>query len=966
MRQLRPALLTLGKKSTSHGVSLTQNRRSRLSAEYLERRTLLDGGTLTGVAYEIDAVTGTDYDGLPYIRTVEKTGNLTTASGSLAITYDEEFPPGHATMNGTVDFTFPQTVTPGQTASISASAQATWDNSGLGFPRPTSIDIGDGIGPDGLDDKGEFTNGTTSAQVNWSDSVAVPTGPGSVSLPMVTVSVDGKEDKIITLIASYNITSTAPSVTTDPTDQTVCDGEDATFTVAGDGDPTPDVQWEESDNGGSFYPIPGATGYTLVVTAHAPMNSANAPSNDGSQFRAVLSNSSGTATSAAATLHVQTDPVITLSPVSQAAEPGQTVTFTAHADGTPTPVAQWQTSPDGGITWVDEANPGSDPDNFTYTVQPGDDGRLFRAVYTNACADDPTTAPATDPATLTVTSTQGPYLTYGLPADGCNRIVPIANPPDPVDFGKLYTIQVDGEDLLVQPNADGNWYLVARELDGTTAAAHLPGATVQILSESAQPTLQVFADISGDQSLWISDPPSPVDYSWVFKIQIGAEQMLVQPSSTSSDWYILARGADGTVEQSHAQGAPIQFLGEACCDAGWDFLPNQPETSPTPDIIAGTALVPGPELVISPSAQWIAEVQITESPRPAGDTPQVTILEESTDSELMDNLPNGLDVTHGIENLQGPIYSVHLVFSADPNAPPGITPITVIVHQADQHDITLFLNLVVPPPVILAPNPPNSVTATAVSSSQINVSWDAAPGATGYEVDQYIGGSFKKIASVAGNITSYSVGGLSPGTEYEFRVGAFNSANPTNPSYGGGYPYAKTFPAAPPRPPATVQHVSIVKSKMGKHKTTDVIVLQFDQAMNAGGAENLSSYSLVTVPKAKKRKSTGKSTAVALAKASYDPATFTVTLTPRKPLVLNPPLTLTVEALGLPDALGRPLDLGTNFVAVLSDSGVTIPSAVPLVRSSGLTAAAVDAVLEAGWRPGLHRNPRPSHRAKGW
>ena len=86
--------------------------------------------------------------------------------------------------------------------------------------------------------------------------MAVPTGPGSVTLPPVTVTVDGKEDKIITLTASYNIVPNTPSVTTDPADQTVCDGMDATFTVVGDGDPTPDVQWEESDNGGSFYPIP--------------------------------------------------------------------------------------------------------------------------------------------------------------------------------------------------------------------------------------------------------------------------------------------------------------------------------------------------------------------------------------------------------------------------------------------------------------------------------------------------------------------------------------------------------------------------------------------------------------------------------------------------------------------------------------------------------------------------------------
>ena len=122
------------------------------------------------------------------------------------------------------------------------------------------------------------------------------------------------------------------------------------------------------------------------------------------------------------------------------------------------------------------------------------------------------------------------------------------------------------------------------------------------MSESTQPTLQLFADMSGDLTLAISDAPSPVDHSWVFKIQIGSEQMLVQEPGTTvfDDWNILARGADGTLEQSHAQGTPIQFLGEACCDAGWDFLPNQPETSPTPDIIAGTAVVPGPELVVDP------------------------------------------------------------------------------------------------------------------------------------------------------------------------------------------------------------------------------------------------------------------------------------------------------------------------------------------------------------------------------
>ena len=233
MRQLGLRYLALGKKSAAHGVSLTRNQGNRLSVECLEQRDLPAVGTLTGVAYEIDAVTGTDFEGLPYITSVESTGNLTTASGSLPIQYNEQFPPGYATMNGTVNFTFPQTVTLGQTASISASSQATWNNSGLGFGRPTSIAISDGVGPGGLDDKGSFANGTTSAQVNWSDSVAVPTGPGSVTLPTVTVTVDGKEDKIITLTASYQIAN-APTVT-GVSPQTGSPSGGTTVTISGSG-----------------------------------------------------------------------------------------------------------------------------------------------------------------------------------------------------------------------------------------------------------------------------------------------------------------------------------------------------------------------------------------------------------------------------------------------------------------------------------------------------------------------------------------------------------------------------------------------------------------------------------------------------------------------------------------------------------------------------------------------------------
>ena len=63
---------------------------------------------------------------------------------------------------------------------------------------------------------------------------------------------------------------------------------------------------------------------------------------------------------------------------------------------------------------------------------------------------------------------------------------------------------------------------------------------------------------------------------------------------------------------------------------------------------------------------------------------------------------------------------------------------------------------------------------------------------------------------------------------------------------------------------------------------------------------------LATVPKNMK-----KSKPVQLSRATYNVAAFTVTLFTRKPLLLNPPLELTVKAASLLDALGRELD-GNN------------------------------------------------------
>ncbi|MDW8297525.1 MAG: fibronectin type III domain-containing protein, partial [Raineya sp.] len=79
------------------------------------------------------------------------------------------------------------------------------------------------------------------------------------------------------------------------------------------------------------------------------------------------------------------------------------------------------------------------------------------------------------------------------------------------------------------------------------------------------------------------------------------------------------------------------------------------------------------------------------------------------------------------------------------------------------------------------PNPPSAptgLTATAVSQTQINLSWtDNATNETGYKVERSLDGvNFTEIASsLPANTTTYSDNGLMANTTYYYRVRAFNT-----------------------------------------------------------------------------------------------------------------------------------------------------------------------------------------------
>ena len=165
----------------------------------------------------------------------------------------------------------------------------------------------------------------------------------------------------------YDFIDGVPTVITQqPTNQTVCEGEAAVFTVAATGDSL-SFQWREGD-GVTFTDVPGATSSTLTLT--------NLSTADTFVFYICeVSGSGGTVDSDPALLLVNPDPAITSQPSSQAVNEGDPVSFSVSA--TDAVSFQWRKngSPIGGAT--------SSTFNIASAV-PGDAG-VYTVAVTNAC-----------------------------------------------------------------------------------------------------------------------------------------------------------------------------------------------------------------------------------------------------------------------------------------------------------------------------------------------------------------------------------------------------------------------------------------------------------------------------------------------------------------------------------------------------------------------------------------------------
>src|SRR5436309_2004205 len=260
-----------------------------------------------------------------------------------------------------------QTVTAGQTATFAVVAGGTaplsyqWQKNGASIAGATSASY--------------TTPATATSDSGSAFAVVVTNTAGTVTSSTATLTVSAA--------------AVAPTITTQPVNQTVTAGQTATFAVVASGTATLNYQWQKNSVN-----IGGATGASYTTPA-------TTTSDSGSTFRVVVPHTAELVTSTTATLTVSAAavaPTITTQPVNQTVTAGQTATFAVVAGGTAPLSYQWQKN-GANIAGATSAS------YTTPATATSDSGSAFAVVVTNSAGTVTSAA-----ATLTVNPAPAPAI----------------------------------------------------------------------------------------------------------------------------------------------------------------------------------------------------------------------------------------------------------------------------------------------------------------------------------------------------------------------------------------------------------------------------------------------------------------------------------------------------------------------------------------------------------------------------
>src|SRR6202790_5183115 len=455
--------------------------------------------------------------------------------------------------------------------------------------------------------------GSAPLNYQWNKNGTAITGATSVSYttPATTASDDGVQFTALISNKVGRVTSNpvslhvrvrgAPSITTQPANQTVTATQTATFTVVASGTAPLSYQWLK--NGAN---VAGATSwsYTTLLTTTA---------DNGSTFDVVVSNTAGTATSNAATLTVNAAsvvPTITTQPVSQAVTAGQTATFSVVATGT-TPLS---------YQWLKNGANIAGATSSSYTTPAttaADGGSTFNVVLSNTAGTATSNA-----ATLTVNAapvaptitTQPANQTVTAGATSSSYTTPATTS---FDNGARFTVVVS--------NSTGSVTSSAATLT-VNAAPVAPSITTQPLSQT----------VTGGQTAAFSvtaTGASPLGYQWSKNgtaISGAISASYTTPPTTTTD-----NGAQFTVVVSNSVGSVTSNAGTLTVNAATYLLNANPTTINFGNVNTGSSSSLSVTLTNSGnSSMTISSVNFTGAGFTANGVPAGTILNAGRSATL--------------------------------------------------------------------------------------------------------------------------------------------------------------------------------------------------------------------------------------------------------------------------------------------------------------------------------------------
>ncbi|MBI5770924.1 MAG: immunoglobulin domain-containing protein [Verrucomicrobia bacterium] len=275
-------------------------------------------------------------------------GIILDGPGIRAITFSNPDAPASAFVFNEIGFMFLNTTAATQTLTITGVSSSNGAFQAINPPAITAQPPATSLNPGQAGSLTVSATGTLPLTYQWRRDGAAIAGATSATLNVASAATaDAGSYSVVITNAYGTVTSSAaaltvtatpipPTITRQPASATVNVGDNLTLSVAAFGSSPVFYQWRKDGAN-----VVGATNATLVLSNITTASAGSYTVVVSNQIAVLPPTISNIATSAAATLAVNTAPAITTQPVGVMTSVGQSVTFSVAATGTPAPIYQW-------------------------------------------------------------------------------------------------------------------------------------------------------------------------------------------------------------------------------------------------------------------------------------------------------------------------------------------------------------------------------------------------------------------------------------------------------------------------------------------------------------------------------------------------------------------------------------------------------------------------------------------------